>query len=615
MRYLAYIAAFLILIVVACREPMEEVMIIEEEQMPIILDNYTPSSKVITGSVFGTIVDNQGNLVTNAIVQLGNMQVNSDEFGTFQFESVSMNQRGTFIDIKKEGYFNTGRRFYPSEGSFQELRIELIPTIYDQNFQSNEAATINIDGGSIIEFTANSIVDEQGQLYTGQVDIATTRLAAGTIATLDKMPGSMQGVNLMNEEVTLESFGMIGVELRGSAGQKLNIASGSTAKIKYDIPSSLENSAPTEIALWSFNETFGIWAEESSATLENGYYVGDVTHFSFWHFSNGVFFDLVYLDFKLINNFNSTPIRGAKVVLSTEITYPFTDYHFLSSRIDYSNWIGEVSGFVPKDKEISMDVFSPCGEVIQSLIIGPFTEDTSMDDVVMDDLVMLEIKGEVLNCDGELVEQGFLSIKVDNKNYNYILQENEFSIFIPACFNSTEVQVVGGDLETLEQGEYITLPVGETINVGTITACGEELIGYMKVTWDQTRTRYFEIEQIRPTPDNTTPFITYIFTTAESQQLPGETLLFQVLFGVNDDNYAIVPGDYSDHNMVDIFIDTEHGFYWDGGEFDEFIVEEFNFESEGVVSGYASGNFLNTYNNANTTHFVEMTFIGRLDEW
>jgi len=105
MRYLAYIAAFLILIVVACREPMEEVMIIEEEQMPIILDNYTPSSKVITGSVFGTIVDNQGDLVTNAIVQLGNMQVNSDEFGTFQFESVSMNQRGTFIDIKKEGYF------------------------------------------------------------------------------------------------------------------------------------------------------------------------------------------------------------------------------------------------------------------------------------------------------------------------------------------------------------------------------------------------------------------------------------------------------------------------------------------------------------------------------
>ena len=47
----------------------------------------------------------------------------------------------------------------------------------------------------------------------------------------DIMPGDLKGIGLDGEEMGLKTFGMAAIELIGSGGQKLNLASGSTASL------------------------------------------------------------------------------------------------------------------------------------------------------------------------------------------------------------------------------------------------------------------------------------------------------------------------------------------------------------------------------------------------
>ena len=56
------------------------------------------------------------------------------------------------------------------------------------------------------------------------------------------------------------------------------------ADIVMPVPSEILNSAPATIPLWHFDEDLGSWVEEGQATLVNGEYVGQVSHFSFWNY-------------------------------------------------------------------------------------------------------------------------------------------------------------------------------------------------------------------------------------------------------------------------------------------------------------------------------------------
>lgn len=73
---------------------------------------------------------------------------------------------------------------------------------------------------------------------------------------------------------------MTSVKLSDAAGNKLQLKDGSKAKMTFPVPEGMGENLPSQIPLWSFNESTGLWEEEGMAVLENGVYVGEVSHFS-----------------------------------------------------------------------------------------------------------------------------------------------------------------------------------------------------------------------------------------------------------------------------------------------------------------------------------------------
>ena len=146
---------------------------------------------------------------------------------------------------------------------------------------SGEVKTIASNGASV---TLNGdFVKEDGSNYTGTVKVHLHHLNPIDENMSDQMPGMLYAENSDGEERMLQTLGMLSVELKGSAGEDLNISTGSSAKITIPLDPSLLPIAPSTIPLWYFDEENGYWKEEGEAVLIGTNYVGTVTHFSFWN--------------------------------------------------------------------------------------------------------------------------------------------------------------------------------------------------------------------------------------------------------------------------------------------------------------------------------------------
>lgn len=581
----------------ACRKDKDLTRVEENIHSPIELSNYQPEVEDVTSSVIGIIIDEMGNPIPQAQVSLGNLSRLSDQSGLFQFDAVTMNAKGTFIQIEKEGYFLAGRRFYPKADSKSNIRIQLIEKVFNESFSSSEGATINIngDGGSIV-FEANSIKTNSGEPYNGTVWVASKWLNPTLLSTLDQMPGALQGVNMLNEEQSLATYGMVAVELQGSAGQTLNIADNFTAQLNMKVPESLQSSAPAEIPLWSFNYTYGIWVEEGKAVLDDGMYKGAVSHFSFWNCDYPG--KTVEFDVTLIDETTQQALQNMLVTLS------FTDESTCAS--GYTGAEGNVAGLVPQGEALILRVYSSCGTILHTQNIGPFDDDTSLGIIEIDNITTLvELSGQILNCDNELTENGIIIVKIENELFYYSIDTNPFSIVVSVC-DATEIDLYAGDLESNMQSTTVTLPVSANINTGAIATCANPLLGFLKVTIEGT-TRYFEINNTRQLPDTITPYLTYIDFINQSSEAPGDTLLGQLSFTNSTGSFEA--GDFSDSNGIDIIIDTENGWRFLGhNEFDTFIVEEYGPYTGTLLSGYMSGFMENEYAGQSTMVFVECEF-------
>ena len=592
----------LIILAVGCRKSLEETTSVDSPHTPVIIDNYTPSIENITSSVIGTVVDEAGEFVAGAGVSFGGSFSVTNAFGIFEFKNVPMNKLGTFIQIDKDGYFSTGRRFYPVENETSLVRIEMIETSFSQNFESSAGGTIELEnnGGSIV-FYPNSIQNSAGEIYNGTVQIATTWLDPSDLNTLNQMPGALEGVNAANEEVGLATYGMIGVELQDSNGEPLNIAEGFTAEININVPASLQSTAPSEIPLWSFNYTYGIWVEEGSALLQNGTYVGEVSHFSFWNCD--VPLEVVNFEAYIVEENSSSPMANVLVKISL--------INGAASGSAFSDPKGFVSGPIPKNENLLLEVFSPCGDVLHSEAIGPFSADISFGEIAIMATASTQISGEILDCDGELVNTGFVILKYDGQSVTHFVDSNPFSFTTILCNSASQMDVIGVDFDALIQGDPVTIPIGNNINVGSLAACGQPLLGTFKMTVDGT-TRYFLINSTPQLPDTITPFITYLSMFSQPNP-PGDTLLAQIILNNPGGAFPFPTGDFSgDNNGIDIIIDSANGWNFSTTSsepgFDVFVVEEYGLTTGTLISGYMSGTMINKAGGLNIPTFVEAEF-------
>ncbi len=126
------------------------------------------------------------------------------------------------------------------------VAAELITRRSKGSFSGSGDASIAIANGVNINFHANSIVTAAGgaALFGKHYCLRRRILTPLTLGCMEECPGDLRGIDSAGKSVGLQTFGMMVAELEGSSGEKLQIASGSTATITIPIPVSLQSGAP-----------------------------------------------------------------------------------------------------------------------------------------------------------------------------------------------------------------------------------------------------------------------------------------------------------------------------------------------------------------------------------
>jgi len=451
-------------------EPTEEPIV---EVNIANVKNYVPETENVTATVHG-FIQNQTKLgLKNVSVTIGNsLSTQTDDLGHFVFKDVTLNAKGTYLKAELDGYFLGSRRFYPKSGDNSFIKIQLIEKVFDQNFSAASGGEIECEDKAKVFFKANSIQDEAGNLYTGNVQVASTYLNPTEYQTSAEMPGDLAGFSAEDEVGILNTFGMINVELQDDNGNPLNIAEDNSATIQMDIPESMLQNSPEKIALWTFNEDRGIWLEEGFANLENGKYKGEVSHFSWWNCD--VWNTVVELDFNLKNhegNYLSNVL--IQLVASSQNSLTATAYTNLS---------GGISGLVPINETMTLNVFDICGNIVNSQVIGPFSANTSMGDIYVNlygVMPTVTLTGELVDCSGNYVQNGVVKIDFNGNAFISYLNSNPFVINVPTCLNTGNLEIKAIDADNFLESNTVTFAANSTVNIGQFQICNNALNNYI----------------------------------------------------------------------------------------------------------------------------------------
>ena len=562
-----------LLIFSSCLNDIDDVVSIEERPDPAILENYNPIVRSVIGSLVGFVQDENGDPIIDADVSLGSLTTETDDFGHFFFNDVTLNARGSLVQVTKNGYFDGSRRFFPLENERSYIKIELINMVFAHSFNALAGGSVSLPGGASVVFESGTVSKSNGESYDGNVSLAAEWLNPTLASTLERMPGNLQGVDEYNQEVALGSYGMIAVELQGSGGEALNIAEGATATLTMPVPAAMRTNAPAEIPLWSYYEPLGIWIKEGVAAFNGTEYVGEVSHFSFWNCDAP--FPVVEFEAQFIDAYGNP-------LVNHQVNILFSGSYTGAGWTDYE---GYVSGLIPSGEELELQVLNICYEVIFTMPMGPFSDDISLGPITVPEGTGVNttiITGELLNCDAQPVAEGLVIAEYLGQTVYLYTDGTPFELMLTSCSGLTEVVVTGFDLTDLTQSEPLVVNPNTQTDLGQISVCDQQLQSYFVITIDGVTATYPNaIAYVSDSSSDTTS------TGNTSIQVVGQSGVSEAYIYIGFNGSTI--GDYGgeSENFIEVLYDDNFGWQFQGGHFENFDVTAFGAEEESIVGSFS----------------------------
>ena len=408
----------------------------------------------------GQVVDTNNQPIPNVAVKIGTSTVQTDMNGVFIINQANVNERFAYITAKKAGFIDGSRAMVPTNGK-NNVRIMMIPNTPLATIQSGVASEVALPSGTKVVFDG-AFETEAGVAYSGSVAVAMFHLAASNENISSLMPGMLYAQATDGSAKVLETFGMMQVELKGSAGQKLQIAKTHTAQINMPIEASQLATAPSSIPLWHFDEENGYWKQEGSATKIGNKYVGTVSHFSWWN--NDIPNSSIYLSFTFVD-INGNPLSNIAIMIVNDLGY------FSHGETDAN---GQVAGFFPTNQELKVKIFSinVCGFTTS---LGTFSTSTVVPDIVVGESTTIlnsKIVGRLLKCDNSNVNNGYVLLYQNNHVVLSPVNNGAFSFNQYYCDGTTNFSLLGFDYDNFQQTGLIQYDFKKpTTSVGNIMTC------------------------------------------------------------------------------------------------------------------------------------------------
>lgn len=412
------------------------------EQQEVDVEFQENFGQSVSRDFMGYIVDTNNNPLQNVTVSIGTSTVQTDVNGVFIINGANVFEKFAYITAKKSGYIDGSRAMIPTLGK-NNVRIMLLSNAPIATIASGTASEVALNADTKVNFDG-AFQDANGNPYSGNISVSVYHLKPSN-SNLDKlMPGMLYGATENGEEAILETYGMLNVELKGASGQRLQIANGHTAQITMQIDNSQLSVAPATIPLWHFDDENGYWIKEGSATKVGNKYVGNVSHFSWWNADK--FLETVDLTLTVVDP-DGNPISNVGVgVIANDLT----------STINLTDNLGMISGIIPRNQSITLNIYAFCGIQIHSATIGPFSSNTILPNIVINNLsISSTIEGKLVKCDATNVSNGYVLLYQNNHILLAPVMNGNFSFNEIYCPGNTTFSLVGYDFDNLQRTGFI----------------------------------------------------------------------------------------------------------------------------------------------------------------
>lgn len=429
----------------------------------------------VSRDFMGEIVDENNHPIQNVTVAIGTSTVQTDENGIFIIKNAFVYEKLAYIKANKVGFINGSRSLVPTTG-MNQVKIMMIASIPVAIVQSGQNSEVTLPNQTKINFDG-AFEDESGNLYSGDVSVFAYHLETSNEDLMDLMPGMLYAEALDGSAKVLETFGMLHVELKGNSGQKLQIAAEHTAQIAMKIDVTQTTSAANTIPLWHFDEVNGYWKEEGEASKQGDYYVGNVSHFSWWNCDQ--FLSRTFLNLTIKDN-NNNPLSYTNVSIqraNTSVSFSqFTDIN------------GFTRGYVPANENLNAVLIDACENIIY-LPIGTLSAN-SINNV---DLIytpngsanLVTVEGNLKDCNSVNVTNGYVVLEYGNYHKRYVPTDanGDFTINSMYCLPDVNYTLTAFDfssLQTTGQINYIYPLNTRVVNIGNLMTCNSvsEFISY-----------------------------------------------------------------------------------------------------------------------------------------
>jgi len=412
-------------------------------------------------SITGVVTDGNGNPINNVSVFLDAIHVQTDDNGFFYLKDVYANKNGASVRFEKSGYHSTSKLVYPSHNRVEFIQVSLLKSDETGVVSMSKGGTASLSNGVEIFFPENAFLN-QSSSGSDDVSVHMTYIDPTEEGIYQKMPGSLIGINQERRILGMETFGMIGVELFDENGNVLELNPEKRATISMPIPDELRGVAPESVPLWHFDQKSAYWVQEGSVNIDGDKYIGQVSHFSFWNID--VEMELIDFAAHLVNQ-QGMDLPQLEMRIKTTSPTIQTGY-------GYSNNKGWVKGKIPANMDLVMEIYSKCNELIHSENIGPFNDNMTDEEYVIEVGDQSTLQGFLVGCFDVPVENGYVKVTNQGGDYFMTIDKGEFRGQFPFC-SMRELTLIGYDLNTGFQSQRETFAVEPVIDAETIEACDQ----------------------------------------------------------------------------------------------------------------------------------------------
>ena len=443
----------------------------------LISDSFTENfGDQVSRDFMGEVVDENNNPIQNVLVSIGNLSANTDANGVFIIKNAPVLEKFAYIKTEKLGFISGSRSLAPTSG-MNLVKIMMISNTPIATINSGVASEVILPNGTKVNFDGN-FKDINGNTYSGVVNVSMYHLESSNENLSSLMPGMLIAKsNDDNLPKVLETFGMLNVELTGASGQKLQIATNHVAQVSMKIDDNQLSTSPSTIPLWHFDEDLGYWKEDGFATKQGNYYVGNVSHFSWWNCDQ--FLASAFLNLSIKDNSNNP------------LSYSFVRIQRANNSISLSQLTdvnGFTRGFVPANENLNAVIIDACENLIYLPIGNLSANSTNTINLIYTpsgNANLVTVEGNLKDCNANNVTNGYVMLSYGNNHRRYTPTDvsGNFSINSMYCLPNINYTLTGFDfssLQTTNQINYIYPLNTNLVNVGNLMTCNSisEFISY-----------------------------------------------------------------------------------------------------------------------------------------